>query len=194
MSNFTMTFNKIQSLRNHMALHAKLLLTVGHASYVSFTCFQTLVCIVNICEKISWHQDHNVLTHWGWVTHICIRKQTTTASDKGLFPGRCQAIIWTNAGILLIGPLGTNFSETLVQIHICSFKKMHLKMLSGQWPPFCLGLNVLIFSIFSTAVIAAVCSAHWLDDSVTNLLTHLNKVTHIMCGHECHCWLLPNHW
>ena len=28
---------------------------------------------------------------------------------KGLLPGRRQAIIWTNAGILLIGPLGANF-------------------------------------------------------------------------------------
>ena len=27
---------------------------------------------------------------------------------------RRQAIIWTNAGILLIGPLGTNFSEILI--------------------------------------------------------------------------------
>ena len=31
-------------------------------------------------------------------------------SDNGLSPDQCQAIIWTNAGILLIGPLGTNFS------------------------------------------------------------------------------------
>ena len=35
--------------------------------------------------------------------------------------GRRQAIIWTNAGILLIGPLGTNFSEILIEIHIFSF-------------------------------------------------------------------------
>ena len=32
-------------------------------------------------------------------------------SDNGLSPDRRQVIIWTNAGILLIGPLGTNFSE-----------------------------------------------------------------------------------
>ena len=29
-------------------------------------------------------------------------------SDNGLSPVRRQAIIWTNAGILLIGPLGAN--------------------------------------------------------------------------------------
>ena len=55
----------------------------------------------------------------------------------------CQAIIWTNAGILFIGPSGTNFSEILIGIQTFSFKKMHLKMSSAKWRPFCLGLNVL---------------------------------------------------
>ena len=43
------------------------------------------------------------LTHWGRVTHICVSKLTIIGSDNGLSPGRRQAIIWTNAGILLIG-------------------------------------------------------------------------------------------
>ena len=86
------------------------------------------------------------LTHWGRVTHICVRKQTSIGSDNGLLPGRRQAIIWTNAGILSIGPLGTNFSEISIEIHILSFKKMHLKMSSGKWRPFCLGLNVLMWT------------------------------------------------
>ena len=60
-------------------------------------------------------------------------------SDNGLAPNRRQAIIWTNAGILLIGPLGTNFSEILPEIHIFSSKNMHLKMSSGKWRPFCSG-------------------------------------------------------
>ena len=84
------------------------------------------------------------LTHWGWVTHICVRKLTIIGSDNGLLPGRRQAIIWTNDGILLTEPLGTNFSEILIKIHTFSFKKMHLKMSSGNWWPFCLGLSLLI--------------------------------------------------
>ena len=52
---------------------------------------------------------------------------TIMSSDNGLSPGWRQAIIWTNAGILLIGPLGTNFSEILIKMYIFSFKKMHLK-------------------------------------------------------------------
>ena len=83
------------------------------------------------------------LTHWGRVTHICDNKLTIIGSDNGLSPERHQAIIWTNAGILLIGPLGTNFSEMLIEIHTFSFKKIHLKLSSGKWRPFCLGLNVL---------------------------------------------------
>ena len=83
------------------------------------------------------------ITHWRRVTHICVSKLIIIGSDNGLSPGRHQAIIWTNAGILLIGPLGTNFSEMLIEIHTFSFKKIHLKMSSGKWRPFCLGLNVI---------------------------------------------------
>ena len=79
-------------------------------------------------------------THWGRVTHICISKLIIIGSDNGLSPERCQAIIWTIAGILLIG---TNFSQILSEIHTFSFKKMHLKMSSGKCRPSCLCLNVL---------------------------------------------------
>ena len=86
----------------------------------------------------------SVLIHWGRVTHICVSNLTIIGSDNGLSPGRGQAITWTNIGILLIGPLGTNFNEMLIKIHTFSFKKIHLKMSFGKWRPFCLHLNVLI--------------------------------------------------
>ena len=85
----------------------------------------------------------NGLTHWGRVTHICIGNLTIIGSDNGLSPGQCQAITWTNVGILLIGPLGTNLSEMLIEINTFSCKKIYLKMSSGKWLPFCLGLNML---------------------------------------------------
>ena len=84
-----------------------------------------------------------ILNHWGRVTHICVGNLTIIGPDNGLSPGRRQAIIWTNAGILLIGPWGTNFSEILIGIQAFSFKEMHLKMSSAKWCQFCLGLNVL---------------------------------------------------
>ena len=55
-------------------------------------------------------------THWGQVTHICVNKLSIIGSDNGLSPGQRQAIIWTNDGISLIGALGTNFSEILIEI------------------------------------------------------------------------------
>ena len=70
--------------------------------------------------------------------HVCVSKLTIIGSDNGLLPGWRQAIIWTNAGILSIGPLGSNFREILTEIHTFSFKKM-----PGKWWPFCLCLNVL---------------------------------------------------
>ena len=50
----------------------------------------------------------SALTHWGRVMDICVGNLTIIGSDFGLSPCRRQAIIWTNAGILLIGPSGTN--------------------------------------------------------------------------------------
>ena len=76
------------------------------------------------------------LTHWGRVTHICVSNLTIIGSDNGLSPGRRQAIIWTNVGILLIGPLGTNLSDIWIGIQTFSVKKIHLKMSSGKCRPF----------------------------------------------------------
>ena len=87
---------------------------------------------------------HYVLTHWGRVMHICVVNLTIIGSDTGLSPEWRQAISKTSDGILSIGPLGTNFNEISIGIQTFSFKKMHFKMSSAKWRPFCLGLNVLI--------------------------------------------------
>ena len=60
------------------------------------------------------------LTHWGWVTHICVSKLAFIGSDIGL--ANRQAFIWTNAGILLIGPMETNVSEIELEIYIFPLK------------------------------------------------------------------------
>ena len=112
-----------------------------------------------------------VLTHWGRVTHICMSNLTIIGSNNGLLPGRRQAIIWTNAEILLIGPLGTNFSEILIKIHTFSFKKMHLKMVSGKCRPFCLSLSVLISPWWTLQRLQSHCWVHWIN----------------FIYHRCHC-------
>ena len=114
----------------------------------------------NILTRASHHwclASNIVLVVWGDLDTGSWRVVWSKANDghtSGSFPfikwpievylaDRCQTIFWTNAGILLIGPLGTNFSEILIEIHIFSFKKMHLKMSSWKWQPICLGPKVL---------------------------------------------------
>ena len=96
-----------------------------------------------IIKGVLWVSPQSQLTNWGRVTHICIRKLTIIGSHNGLSPDRRQAIIWTNAGILLISTLGTNFSEIFSKIHKSSFKKIHLKLSSVKWRPSWHSLNGL---------------------------------------------------
>ena len=103
------------------------------------------------------------LTHWGRVTHICVSKLTIIGSDNGLSPERRQAIIWTNAGILLIGPLGTNFDEILIEIQTFSLKKICLKMSSAKCCSFRLGLNVLNV-VISLPVGALLPGPRWMSE------------------------------
>ena len=65
-------------------------------------------------KHISLQHEHvNIslsllLTHWGRETHLCVGEHANIGPNNGLSPNRRQAIIWTNAGILLIEPLKTN--------------------------------------------------------------------------------------
>ena len=65
-------------------------------------------------------------------------------SDNGLLPSQHQAIIWTNVGLLSIGPLGTNMSEFFIKIQNFSFMKMLLKISAAKWRPFCPGGDELM--------------------------------------------------
>ena len=107
-------------------------------SYSSKHCFET---------KRWWKRYHTwyqtaLLTHWGQVAHMCVGNLTIIGSDNGLSPGRRQVIIWTSVGILLIWRLGTNASETLIEIIALSFRKMRLNVSFAKRQPFYLGLNV----------------------------------------------------
>ena len=115
---------------------------------LKYGCHKAWQIIMRPTQYIVLHHRLSIsrqmgLTHWGRTMHICVGKLTTIGSDNGLSPVRRQAIIWTNAGILSNGTLGTNFSEILIEILTFSFKKMRLKVSSAKWRPFCLGLNVL---------------------------------------------------
>ena len=135
------------------------------------------------------------------MTHICVSKLTIIGSDNGLSPGRRQAIIWNNTGLLLIEPLGTNFSEISIGIQRFSFKKMHLNMSAAIWRPFCLGLNVLMGinslasgrSLIFTLIIqnnsfSTCCenAPRWMPQNLINEKSTLVKV--IPCHYLSQCW------
>ena len=135
---------------------AKIISGMGHRATKAPSIHGGRQCQWTQSRQARWrlnghHGDYIHLTHWGRVRHICISKLAIIGSDNGLSPGRCLAIIWTKAGILLIESWGTNFSEIIIEIHTFSFKKMHLKMLFGKWRPFCLSLNMLKVYISSVS-------------------------------------------
>ena len=105
-------------LRHRRAHYEVTVMMLGHPAWQSFhnkdnPTYSTFKMLLMYCIREQWHSYITLpqFTHWGWVTHIFVSKLAITGSDNGLSPGRRQAIIWTNAGILLIWPLGTNFSE-----------------------------------------------------------------------------------
>ena len=81
------------------------------------------------------------------MTHIYVNKLTIMGSDNGLSPGRRQAIIWTNAGILSIGPLGINFSKKIYQnynifIQPNAFKSFVCELAAILSRPQCVKLHI----------------------------------------------------
>ena len=106
---------------------------------------------------------------------ICVSKTIIIGSDNGLSPGRRQTIILSNAGILLIGPLGINFGEILIEINIFSPKKRDLKMSSAKWRLFRLGLNETPHVPVQGTII--ICSAACLScncqDTMYHVMTYL---------------------
>ena len=98
------------------------------------------------------------LTHWGWVTHICVGRQTIIGSDNGLLPERCQAIIWTNAGILLNWTLGKKLNRNLnIFIQENGFENVVWKMSAILSQPQCVKFWVL----FSLNDVTHVLNQNW---------------------------------
>ena len=150
-----MSCPKIQSFHNiftHM-LHAQV-------SYPLSTISNTMTLRhFLIILKHVWSNVYQTLTHWGRVTHIYVSELTSIGSDNGLSPGWRQAIIWNNAGLLLlIEPSGTNFSDISIGIQTFSFKKVHLNTSTAKWRPFCHGLNV--FKVLLSGSSTLISSSH----------------------------------
>ena len=94
------------------------------------------------------------------VRHICVGEQGQHWFGNRLSPVRCQAITWTNDALLPIRPLRTNFSGILIESLTFSLKKIHLKMLSARWQPFCLEREMR----WATHLVGLIfCEILWLD-------------------------------
>ena len=65
----------------------------------------------------------STLIGWGRMTRICVGNLNIIGSDNFLSPGRRHAIIWTDAGILLIGPSETYFGE-MIHFHWRTFENV----------------------------------------------------------------------
>ena len=100
-------------------------------------------------------------------------KWISIGSGNGLSPARCQAIIWTNAELLSIGPLGTNFSQIVIVIQTFSFKKMS----SAKWWPFCLGEDESNSSLSH--------SGKWAIRNTVPCCCHLVKIPHKIQSIAC---------
>ena len=105
-------------------------------------------------HEVAYFRRHlSTLTHWGQMTHICISKLSIIDSDNGLSPGRRQAIIWTNVGLLLIERFGTKlWNIPLKNLYLkvssakvaailsrpqCVTSKETLFSSKHQWPSWC---------------------------------------------------------
>ena len=90
-------------------------------------------------DLFHWHRIGSTTINWNYFLtsfpQWCIYASVncvTIGSVNGLSPIRRQALTWTNARLLSIRPLETNFSDTLIKIQNFSFKKMHLKLSSAK--------------------------------------------------------------
>ena len=88
-------------------------------------------------------EHNNALTHLPPVPHLCVSESGQHWFINGFSPIRRQAIILTSAGLLSIGPLERKFNEILINIKNFSLTKMHLKISSAKWRPFCPGEDEL---------------------------------------------------
>ena len=131
--------------------------------YVSLNMYTSLLFIVYLIKAV---------TH----IYVCIGNLTIIGSDNGLSPGSCQAIIWTNVGILVNWTLRNKLQWILIEILIFWLKKMRLKVSSAKSWPFCLGLNVLYTSPgFNKAPVLRL----W-DDFAHRTFTRINTYAHVV--------------
>ena len=82
-------------------------------------------------------------------------------SDNGLLPFWCEVITWTNADLLSIGSIETNFSESWMKIQQSSVKKHTCKCCLQKCSHFISGINVLTHCSLVTPYDDTDLNPHW---------------------------------
>ena len=91
-----------------------------------------LQCLKHPLFTLHWFlSKHN----WQHRRGYLVREKPTVGLKQMIFPHECWYTVNSTCA--------KNFSEILNELYIFSFKKMDLRMPSGNWRPFCLGLNIL---------------------------------------------------
>ena len=139
-----------------------------------------MTTVTTISKILSFHSR---LTHWGRVMHIWVSKHTNNGSDNGSSPGRRQAIIWTNAGILLMGPFG------ILNIFIKkdAFQNVVWKMAAISSGPQCVDFNDLRMTSSSIWWLQKVWYKTGTRASATPRLTWLWQLRAV-AGASCAIW------
>ena len=109
--------------------------------------------------------------------HLCISKLGHHWSDNGLLPTQHQAIIWTNVGLLKIGPLETIFSEIWIYSFVYTSghcrrwrSRMEVKIMAGS-----------LFVHCKIAYFYSVTAEKWLIVSLPNFVTIRRTYFSISC-------------
>ena len=96
-----------------------------------------------VLAKLSKAMSFNSQRIWlisAWCRINASVNWVSIGSRNGLSPVRRQAITRTNTDLLSIRHLGTTFSDIWIEIKkTVTFTKIHLKLSSAKWLPFCSG-------------------------------------------------------
>ena len=84
----------------------------------------------------QWKPDRSFtparVTYQSLVTHICVKNKPIIGWDNGMSPVCYQAIVWTNAGWLIVGPM--EFAELCKQYFVYIFRiEKYIKEPAGKY-------------------------------------------------------------
>ena len=148
------------------------------ASYVGwdiwFHCPNTLLCWYGLTLIPAWLNNYVhakvrdpitsiffIMSTLQFHSHWCVRKPCMPSLD-GMSPVRHQVIIWTNAGLLLIGTFGTScIWKVKFQSKYNNFHSWNEFKISSKWRVFCSSCNVVTLCQVPFGYVNQVVCSRW---------------------------------